>query len=336
MIKNITSKYSSLFLLCILSVFFGGCEGGTGDIRSGEAVDSLSGEILPDLSGSISKVVVTNGLVTVDFSLQDKDGNPVTGQTPSFAIAQLQEATTGEPTKWQSYINKEQTVGADGPGISGTTSSQGSVEKSSAVGTLVDHGDGSYTYTYDVVLNDSYLYKVVLNNITSPLPVTYNPALTHRVAIQLGGHGDPAANLIYDFRPAGGIVNTTRKIVKVERCNDCHGELQAMHGGSKVDVDYCVVCHNPGSGDPNSGNSVDFTVMMHKLHSGKSLSSVAAGGEYAIWGYKDSKNDYSDLVLPMDMRNCRKCHDENDADTPDANQWQTIVTMEACRSCHDA
>ena len=38
-------------------------------------------------------------------------------------------------------------------------------------------------------------------------------------------------------------------------------------------MDYCVVCHNPGSGDPHSENTVDFTVMMHKLHSGNKLPS---------------------------------------------------------------
>lgn len=338
MIQNTISKYSSLFLICILPAFLVGCEGGTGDIRSGEAVSkSADGESLPDLSGKVSNVSISSGSVTVDFYLEDKNGAPVTGHHPGFTIAQLQEATAGEPTKWQNYINATQTVGSEPDGWTnitsvagvqpvGTSAIQPTYENSAkGTGTFVDNGDGSYTYTYDVVLT----------NVTSPLAVSYDPSLTHRVGIQVGERGGPVANLIYDFRPAGGIVNTTRKIVKIESCNECHGQLKAMHGGNRIDVDYCVVCHNPGNSDPHSGNSLLFTNLIHKLHSGSELPSVKAGGEFAIYGYRNSKHDYSELGLPMDIRNCRKCHDENDAETPDANQWRTIVTMEACGSCHD-
>jgi len=331
-------KLGALLFSLLIAAFLSGCEGGTGDIRSGEPTDQGTGstETSTILSGEITSAAVNSGVVTIDFSLEDEKGNPLPGQHPAFSIAQLQEATQGEPTKWQNYINSTQTVGVDPtgwanitalPGVQpvGTSATQAGYEGSSSAGTLVDHGDGSYTYTYDVVLT----------NVTTPVAVNYDPSLTHRVTVQVGGHGSPPGNLTYDFRPAGGIVATTRKIVKIESCNECHGQLLAMHGGNRIDVDYCVVCHNPGSSDPHSGNSVNFTNLIHKLHSGATLPSVKAGGEFAIWGYRNTKHDYSDLGLPMDTRNCRKCHDEHDADTPDAEQWRTIVTIEACGSCHD-
>ena len=77
-----------------------------------------------------------------------------------------------------------------------------------------------------------------------------------------------------------------------------------------------MTCHNPGTTDANSGETVDFKVFIHKIHRGELLPAVQAGGEYAIWGNANSKNDYSTVVFPQDIRNCAKCHTSADAATP--------------------
>ena len=46
------------------------------------------------------------------------------------------------------------------------------------------------------------------------------------------------------------------------------------HGGARVEVQYCVMCHNPGTTDPYSGNALDFKVMIHKIHTGNTLPSI--------------------------------------------------------------
>ncbi|MEE9402350.1 MAG: OmcA/MtrC family decaheme c-type cytochrome, partial [Desulfobacteria bacterium] len=162
------------------------------------------------------------------------------------------------------------------------------------------------------------------------IAVPYDGTLTHRVAMQVS---DNVTNAIYDFRPDGIPVTTTRAIAMNSSCNECHVKL-GFHGSDRVEVDYCVTCHNPGSTDANSGNIVDMKVMIHKIHRGEDLPSVEAGGEYTIWGYRDAEHDYSDVVHPQDLRNCTKCHDDATA-TPDGDNWKDVPTMEACGSCHD-
>jgi OmcA/MtrC family decaheme c-type cytochrome len=114
----------------------------------------------------------------------------------------------------------------------------------------------------------------------------------------------------------------------------CHADL-ALHGGARFETAECVVCHNPGSTDANSGNSVDMTVMTHKIHMGSLLPSVIAGGDYCIYGFRDSKHCYENVVYPQSITNCSGCHDAADPNTPDAANWYAQPTKTACGACHD-
>jgi OmcA/MtrC family decaheme c-type cytochrome len=265
--------------------------------------------------------VTIAGESVVEFTVTDGAGQPVTGLTTErlrFIVAKLVPGQNGDADAWQSYINRieQPDVGpGDEPAVQATTESSG---------TLSDNGAGSYQYSFDTDIT----------NVTDPLAVPYQPALTHRVAIQLSGGGLPPANATFDFVPAGAPVTNEREIVATESCNECHGRL-AVHGGARLEVDYCVTCHNPGSTDANSGNTLDFKVMVHKIHRGEQLPSVEAGGIYAIYGFNDTLHDYSDVVYPQDIRNCAKCHDGTDPATPQGDSWKTQPTMQACTSCHD-
>lgn len=136
-----------------------------------------------------------------------------------------------------------------------------------------------------------------------------------------------------DFRPDGGEVEISNSWAKLETasCNTCHDPL-ALHGGSRQAIEGCVTCHQPQSFDPDTGNTVDLKVMAHKIHMGENLPSVQAGIPYIIIGFQQSVHDYSDVVYPMDIRNCTSCH------TPSAPQgfvWFTEPSQAACGSCHD-
>lgn len=288
------------------------------------AIDTVT---IPDAAGA-------GGVPTIGFTVRDENGTGVTGLTDfRFSVAKLVSTADGDASYWQSYINRSATKAVGDPGTApdGTIAVQATYE-SAAAENLTDNDDGSYTYVFNADLS---AVTVVAGEA---LDVTYVPALTHRFAIQIGGHGEPVANPIYDFQPSTGLRPAdgieSRSIATVASCNECHHKL-ALHGGARIEVEYCVTCHNPGSVDPNSGNTIDMKVMIHKIHRGEDLPSVMAGGEYAIWGYRDSKHDYSDVVLPQDIRNCVKCHDAADVATPDGANWVNTPTMEACGSCHD-
>jgi OmcA/MtrC family decaheme c-type cytochrome len=263
-----------------------------------------------------------NGRPVVEFTVTNGDGIRFIGLTagqPSFTIAKLVPGTDGDSDHWQNYLNRLEQPDV-GPGtedkIQATTENNG---------TLQDHEDGTYTYTFATDITE----------VTSPLAVTYDSSLTHRLGIELRG-GAPATNATYTFRPSTGatVGINDRTIVDTGTCNTCHGRLE-LHGGARLDTGMCVLCHNPGSADANSGNTLDFRVMIHKLHAGEELPSVVAGGDYTIYGFNDTPHDYSDVVFPRNIRSCTVCHDPADAATPEAVNITANPSIEACGACHD-
>ncbi len=284
---------------------------------------------------------------TVNFTAT-LDGQPLTTLTRSnvrFAIAKLVPAAdaSGDSDTWQSYINRTETAsGTAGPGDPPqpvfTSAVQATTESGSATGSvLVHNGSGNYSYTF----------AADLGAITTPFAVAYAPTLTHRVAIQFSGLTD-VSNPTFDFVPATGAPVTPpgREIVQTASCNECHDKL-ALHGGGRIETRYCVTCHNPGSpadvaGNPvtahynldaQSGNTIDFKVMIHKIHRGRELPSVEAGGEYIIWGFGESPFDAFRIGYPQDIRHCGKCHDTGKGAA--GGNWQSRPTIQTCTACHD-
>jgi OmcA/MtrC family decaheme c-type cytochrome len=279
----------------------------------------------------------------VQFTVTNEDGIGFPGLTTGdlrFTIAKLMPGVYGSPSSWQSYIVTSETA-TTGPGA-GTTVLQATRENN---GTLVDHQDGSYTYTF----------ATDIANVTCPiapvdggcvdtqgnvLDLSYQPSLTHRLAIQTRG-SLPMVNGIKTFRPDGNPIATSKEIVSIAKCNECHNKLDAHD--ARIETEYCVMCHNPGSTDAQSTNTVDFKVMIHKIHRSAGLPSVVNGGTYSIYGYNpatfqgDREYDFSNIVFPQDIRNCTKCHSGDPADpnsTPQGDAWQT-PSIAACGSCHD-
>ncbi len=279
--------------------------------------------------------VFSNGAVKQGLKLTDM----------SFAIAKLVPSTNGNPARWQSYVSRiETTTGANnvgsGPGdtpvLAQALQATTDPKPAAQVGQLVFNPEGYYVYTFST-------------NITDPANtygVVFEPGLTHRIAIQLS-YTNAAGQVVrvnpyYDvtFDANGNSVavtdpSKTQVIAVVQSCNGCHEKL-ALHGGGRVDVQYCVMCHNPGTTDANSGNVLTMATMTHKIHSGRLLSDPTTLGnyDYIIWGYQSVKHDYSNIGYPQDLRNCRVCHTEANPATPQGGYWGTKTSKEACLTCH--
>ncbi|UUO24371.1 OmcA/MtrC family decaheme c-type cytochrome [Colwellia sp. M166] len=312
-----------------------GAQGPVGeDGPAGQAPPATTSRQTAVMDSAITNATITeDGSLIVEFSIEDDVGvgySALKSNQIRFTLAQLTpiNAITGESSKWQSYINIIESAPTDPNNGSGTVDTvQATSETANASGgVFTNNNDGTYRYTF----------ATNVLNVTSPVAVTHNANFTHRIAFQISGSGFPTMNRSFDWQPSTGTTTniTNREMVVEGTCNGCHGEL-ALHGGGRVDTAYCVTCHNPGTVDANSGESVDFKVMIHKIHRGANLPSVVNGGEYAIWGYRDSKNDYSGTHIPQDIRNCTNCHDDSNTETPDAINWKSQPSIEACGSCHD-
>lgn len=181
--------------------------------------------------------------------------------------------------------------------------------------------DGSYQYTFGVALPSSYP-----KNATHTLGVQASRDLTS------WGLSNHVVNSTFSFVPDGSQVVNVRDVSRTEVCNRCHNPLTAH--GSRRDLLYCGLCHYPNVIDPDTGNSVDLSVMVHKIHSGRDLPSVEKGTRYTIIGYQQHEYDYSEIgfpVIPGGMRNCTVCHDKG----TQADNWFLEANRAACGSCHD-
>ena len=290
--------------------------------------------------------VTVNSPPVVNFAVFS-DGAVKTGLALSnvrFAIAKLVPGTNGNPDEWKSYISVNKTaVAGIGPGGAAspravakqaTTDGQMSLEEVAAanlVGQLTFNPDGYY----------SYAFKTDIKDITKTSGVTYEPSLTHRIGIQLNYKNAAGATVLvnpyFDFTIVDGkavpvAASKTRVMADVASCNSCHEKL-ALHGGGRVDTQYCVMCHNPGTVDPESGNNLDMATMTHSIHAGRRLKS-ATGEDYTIWGYGNAKHDYAEVGFPQDLRNCTKCHSGSNPATPQGDNWKTAVSTKACLTCH--
>lgn len=345
-------KVPFLTAVAALAMFLSGCSSDTEVGPAGEPgapgeAGSTGTAVVNYATATDLNVVITSATINsppvVNFRVTNQHGQPVSGLTganASFTIAKLIPGLNGEPSKWQNYISSTKTAVAGSP-KAGETAVQAGADSG---GTVVDHEDGTYTYTFGKDITTATCPAPCKDASGNPLDVSYDSTLTHRIGFQLRGAyvagSSPAkaitTNAVYTFRPSDGATTgiETRDIVKTATCNGCHNKL-AMHGGGRVETKFCVTCHNPGTIDPETGNTVDFKVMVHKLHRGENLPSVVAGNPYVIWGHNSSKHDFSTVAFPQDVRNCSKCHNATDPLTPQAVNWSTKPSVEACGSCHD-
>ena len=279
----------------------------------GEPGDAGPGEIAPWLVGPGVDVTVT-GLTfdaagaTVAFTLEDAAGKPLDRSgtlteapvTVAFVLAQLPALADGTPGQYTAYTTN--------------AASQGATEATGTF-TTVDVRTGSYTYTF-----------------ASALP-GYVATSTQTVLAVADRTVDGVRAFDRDqlsVRPSGATAPLVREEVTAANCSNCHGASLALHGGRYTQPAQCILCHTPQATDPESGNTVDFKVMIHKIHRGAQLPSVIGGTPYQIIGFGGSVHDYSTVGYPQNIANCTSCHAGAQGD-----RWKSNMTKATCGSCHD-
>jgi OmcA/MtrC family decaheme c-type cytochrome len=265
----------------------------------------------PGVDLVITALTFDGAAASVDFTLSDGHGVAVdpsgrltTGAVElGFVLAQLATDGDGAPAQYTAYTTLVQTSP-----ITGAAATQATTE---AGGTLhvVDAVHGSYRY-----------------DVAAPL-TGLDPAATQTVGV-LAVRGAAIARQTFSARPDGAAV-ATREIVTGAACASCHQAL-AAHGGRWTQPAQCILCHQPQSSDPDTGNTIDFPVLIHKLHRGAELPSVVAGTPYQIIGYAQARHDFSTVVFPQNIARCAACHTGAQGD-----RWKTAPAKAACTSCHD-
>jgi OmcA/MtrC family decaheme c-type cytochrome len=313
-----------------------GATGATGPPGPPTTGSALNVSTATAITGTITSVAI-NGPPVVKFQLTDENGALLQGLPAAdlgFTVAQLVPGQNGTSSQWNSYIYSTVTPTGCPSGVAACDTApktQPTVEAATS-GTLVDNGDGTYQYTFKT-------------DITKVPNVVYNASLTHRVGFEIRNLVQ-ANNGSYTFQPSTGATTGIfmREIVETATCDNCHTMLTA-HGGARVEVQYCVMCHTPANTDPYSGNTLDMKVMIHKIHTGNTLPSIQTasgpntaptlGIGYWIVGYEKSLNNFNTLLYPQDTRNCQTCHVQTIPAATQAANYSTVPTAEACGSCHD-
>jgi OmcA/MtrC family decaheme c-type cytochrome len=266
----------------------------------------------------VTASIASDGTIKVRFKLTDPKGLPldISGVTTPGAVSTRFVIGTipANQKQYISYITRSVTSPITGNSATQANSDSG--------GTYAPVADGEYIYTFK-----------------NKAPASFDRHATHTVGMWAARDLsefdlDQVTNYtsdIYSWVPDGSTAPVPRDVIKDVTCNKCHDPLQAHD--ERRGIGLCIICHTPQTTDPDTGNTLDMPVLVHKIHMGSQLPSVIGGKPYQIIGYQQSVADYSTVVFPADPRNCTFCHDQ----TTGAAQATAYLkpNRAACGSCHD-
>ena len=260
----------------------------------------------------------SGGRLRITFDAIDKNGLLYSNASELNALG----ATIAYPAPEYEIAMREPIVGGGGPR-----------------GTLVANMDGSFSYTFSLLLPD--------------LPdETFAVAMDGRVSFSFRGQNynqGTSSNAYSLFTLDGSAPTARRAIVNEENCNQCHDEIR-FHGESRVGVNLCVMCHNVNAtdvarrpADALPPESINFKDLIHSIHRGVDLAN-----DFTVYGFGNVPHHFSDVRFPGRLESCNICHLPGTEQVPVAQEaLSTMVTHNgelirevlperaACTSCHD-
>ena len=186
---------------------------------------------------------------------------------------------------------------------------QYTIQGSGASGTLVQDGAvGSYAYTFPAAIAASATgtYAIGMEGyIQDPIYTTIRYA---------------SLNPVFYVPVTDTVAVPRRTVVDRTKCNSCHYDL-AEHGGSRRSPEYCVMCHTPNKVNDQrvarfevpttTANSVNFKVMVHKIHRGNQLVQGYVLGGYPAPTTSNPAGtpiDFGTVAFPGNLKACWACH----------------------------
>jgi OmcA/MtrC family decaheme c-type cytochrome len=291
---------------------------------------------------------------TVTFRVLDGSGAPIDleaelattafpnlrspGRAPTFTLTMLDElgdyvsyySTTRNPGNY-TYIPDPEVVGTV------NTPTEAEVKAAHAPAPMTQASSVGVSAANTTLVGDR-VYQLTFPAPTTPDLTQFDRTRTHTVAGWVVRRPNASDQDIafdaFNFVPAGGTPELDQ-VVTDQACNRCHFVVQAH--GTRRGVPFCITCHSPQTGDPETNQTVDFKVMIHKIHYGADLPSVKQGGPgapYFIVGNSQSIHDWSDVAFPWHdhgVQHCSVCHTGGE----DSENWRSKPTLATCTSCHD-
>jgi OmcA/MtrC family decaheme c-type cytochrome len=302
-----------------------------------------------ELAGLVASIVsvqgAPGGTITLEMRVTNGDGSLVTSLTGYTIVFTTSGPTTDFGGTTPPFVRATMLGG----GFTGTLTGP--------------NGSGNFDYTSTVTLPAaaSGTWRIGLE-VRRPITLSGGQAVT-----------EFAQNPVALFSVDGSEIEDRRVVVAQENCSTCHGTFSvdfSIHGGSRNQVDYCVVCHNPsvtdfdrrrratGVGADPVTETITLKHLIHKIHRGEELEKHP----YIVYGFgaapvNFTPHDFSEVLFPGDLRDCDTCHtggsqllplatgllptlesvvDESGGPAVELATGTIPPIQDACLSCHDA
>lgn len=242
---------------------------------------------------------------TITFTAKDKAGNPLDAATMTQVTMILAGPTSDYKQYWSEDARKATPVNAN--------------------------GEYSYTFTNAIPADAKGSYSI---NVQGGIDRKHMEGTVKETTAR-----DRALNKTIFFSVDGSKLEPRREVVSMAKCQSCHGDTFAFHGEGRNTINMCVTCHNPTNVATRYGQTIDFRMLLHRIHAGNKLEIEVNFG---------ATRPYNQVAFPGNLGNCSMCHVNGSEQLPLKQQGMLPVndpaghvksvlpTAAACLSCHSS